>query len=242
MHLLVWLYPSSPARPRLGQQRQTLAPEAVYTAYIKRELLRVGCDGGLDLDDSARNWYQAFMEQGGRVRALALVRARRVASVADVLSDAEQAMHDYWSATRFYNEPFQTISIVKIMSLETPEFVHVSATQSVPRALFFKMTPVSFTRLVNSRSASGPCMKDIVGQWQALLPGVGWPSLWHADGSLPLLHGVASASRLAGRKAGVVTVGLPIIAGSAGRRLRFASDVAVGACLTSGCASSAGHA
>lgn len=141
---LCWLYMSRPLRSRTGHARTTLPPEALYTDLVKEDL-GTALDqnagdpalAGLTRASAAKDWHDALGKNGGQIGGLAVVKAHRIPSVADILSVNEEILHDFWNATRFGDAPYLTVTVVRAARLRTPHSVHLSAIRTVPRSMFF---------------------------------------------------------------------------------------------------------
>lgn len=109
---IVWLYGTASPRPRICEGRATSPRQALFTEFVKQELM---CSVFAELgfaqrvarlgDAAPAEWHDTFATYDHLVLGVALVRAVRTVRPTDILPPAELAAHDYWKLTKFGKAP-----------------------------------------------------------------------------------------------------------------------------------------
>ena len=102
----------------------------------------------------------------GHVIGVALLRPLWCSSLMRYLTEAQQALRQYWNQTKYATHQFVYVQVVAAESLSAPLPVRASIVRSSSVACFFEITNFSAQRVWEHRLLHGLTTQELISRWR----------------------------------------------------------------------------
>ena len=173
-----WLFAREGQQCKLGPaDRRTIAQDVRYSGKLKRQLLSgqvlPSHAAALLESDPAHKWHGAFSHLDGQVVGAAVFRTNARFDVLSCLSSAQRCVREYWSLTKYAENPLIILDVLAAVKFARPVTVRSAHVVCAPTSLFFECTPFSAEELLKQSVVSGDLVMNILFDWRSKFCGIG---------------------------------------------------------------------
>lgn len=194
--IMLWALARPFCKNRLGVNRTSLNPSAVYTKWVREQLLPIGISPGRDATSTAKEWQSDLVRFDNQAIGLLVCRPAFALQFSTCLSHGVLEVRDFWQQTAFYDTPLMFFRVVDAIMLDVPARVYTNVALKASVGLFDCLTPPSLARLMDVTVANGArTVRQQIASFAATYnggPAVSGNCRWESDLRIMFAHACRS--------------------------------------------------